>query len=232
VSRENAGKYRELLRAGRWFHDLPELLQTELLAAASVRHFERDQRLFARGDAPSGLFAVLHGAVRVIGVTESGDSHLLTLAEPPMWFGEVGVLDEQPHCHEGVADADSRVVFVPQAAALALAEREPLFWRALGQLAASKLRLTFMALQHGALLPIPARMARRLVLMAEGYGEWRDRKSSVIDARQEQLAEMLAVSRQTVNQVLRGLADQGLIRLAYGRIEIVDLEGLRLAGAA
>ncbi len=228
---ESAFKYRELLAAGRWFHALDGSLQHALLELASVRTYRPEQVLYRAGDPPSGLFAVLDGAVRVLGAAD-GISTLLTLAEPPMWFGEVGLLDELPHCHEAIADGESLVVHVPQHAVLSILEREPRFWKAIGQLAASKLRLTILALQHGALLPTPARLARRLLLMAEGYGDWRDRKTRVIDASQEQLAEMLAVSRQTVNQALRGLQERGVLRLAYGHVEIVDFDGLRAAGAA
>ena len=47
---------------------------------------------------------------------------------------------------------------------------------------------------------------------------------------QDQLAGMLSLSRQTINQVLRQLEGQGLVKLSYRELEILDLEGLRCAG--
>lgn len=38
---------------------------------------------------------------------------------------------------------------------------------------------------------------------------------------------MLFMTRQTINQVLKDLARQQLIKLHYGAIEILDLEGLK-----
>jgi CRP-like cAMP-binding protein len=76
-------------------------------------------------------------------------------------------------------------------------------------------------------MPLAVRVSRRLVLFAERYGEWTDRSSRMVDVRQEQLATMLSVSRQTVNQALKELEAKGLVRLAYGKVEIVDLEALR-----
>ena len=44
---------------------------------------------------------------------------------------------------------------------------------------------------------------------------------------QEQLAQLLALSRQTVNQVLKDLQARGILKVAYGEIELLDFAGLR-----
>ena len=62
--------------------------------------------------------------------------------------------------------------------------------------------------------------------MAEGYGE-RTHLSRTVEVSQEQLAMMVSTSRQTANHLLKELESRGLIRLQYGSIEILDLEGLR-----
>ncbi len=71
------------------------------------------------------------------------------------------------------------------------------------------------------------RVAWRLVMIAEGYGQWTDRSYPLVEVSQETLARMLSCSRQTVNQVLRQLETDGLVRIAYGGIEVLDLDGLR-----
>ena len=70
-------------------------------------------------------------------------------------------------------------------------------------------------------------MARRLLLMAEGYGDLRLGTRRVLHVPQEQLAQLLALSRQTVNQVLKDFQARGLIHVAYGGIELLDPAGLR-----
>jgi CRP-like cAMP-binding protein len=97
----------------------------------------------------------------------------------------------------------------------------------MAQLLTSKLRLAFAAIEEAQLLPIAARLTRRLVLIAEGYGEWTQGTKREVGVSQETLAMMLATSRQTVNQVLKSLEAKGWVRLAYGRVEIVDLKELR-----
>jgi CRP-like cAMP-binding protein len=229
VSSPDAKRYQALLQAGRWFGGLPAELQEALMAAALPRQLSSGQHLFSRGDPPDGLFAVVDGAMRITATTEGGKEALLTIIEPPTWFGEICVFDGRPRTHDAVADEAALVLQVPQPALDAILEHEPRYWRDIGRLVAAKLRLAFVTMEDIASLPLAARLARRLVLMAESYGEWHDRSRRVLEVRQEQLALMLSTSRQTVNQLLKDLAAQGLVRLAYGQVDIVDLEGLRRA---
>ena len=71
------------------------------------------------------------------------------------------------------------------------------------------------------------RLAGLLVLLSERYGELHDRSARTVELGQEQLAAMLSSSRQTVNQLLKDLEARGLVRLAYGTIEIVDKDRLK-----
>src|SRR5688572_23241861 len=94
-----ASDYKALLRTGIWFSGLPERLADALLAAGTLRDLTPGERLFSRGDAPDGLYAIVDGAIRVSGVSESGKEAVLTLLESPQWFGEVSVFDGQPRTH-------------------------------------------------------------------------------------------------------------------------------------
>ncbi|HEX3771053.1 MAG TPA: Crp/Fnr family transcriptional regulator, partial [Polyangiaceae bacterium] len=167
---------------------------------------------------------------RIASMMPSGREGLFALAEPPIWFGEISVLDGRPRTHDAIAAEDTVLVHAPQDALMALLDHEPRHWRHLGALASSKLRVVFDFVEGAAVLPLGTRLAQLLVLAAERYGEWHDRSSRVVDLRQEQLAVMLATSRQTVNQLLKELEARGRVKLAYGRVEIVDLDGLRADG--
>jgi CRP-like cAMP-binding protein len=217
------------LQGGHWFSALPAALQDALLEAAQVQSLDAGQRLFRRGDPPSGLYAVVAGAMRIGAVSEQGKEALLTLVEPPYWFGEISLFDGQPRTHDAFAESPCTLLLVPQAALLALLERQPQYWRDFALLMSQKLRLAFIALEQISLLPTAPRLARRLLLIAENYGEAEPRR--VIHLAQEQLALMLAISRQTTNQILKELQAQGILRLTYGEIEILDIARLRQAAS-
>jgi CRP/FNR family cyclic AMP-dependent transcriptional regulator len=225
----NAKHFGALLRAGRWFGGLPDELQRELLGAGIVRNLRKGEGLFSRGDPPSGLYAVVDGRIRITATAPDGKEVLLALAKPPMWFGEIAVFDGLPRTHDAVADDKSVALHVPAQVLDRILDQEPRYWRDLGLLIASKLRLTLRAMEDAAVLPMADRLARQLLASVERYGEWHDRTSRVVDLRQQQLATMLSTSRQTVNHLLKDLEGQGVVRLSYRQIEVLDLDRLRRA---
>ncbi|MFJ2686063.1 Crp/Fnr family transcriptional regulator [Pseudomonas sp. NPDC087342] len=218
--------WRPRLMSGQWFSHLPVSLQDSLLALARVRRLAPGQRLFKRGDPPCGLYAVLEGTVRIGAVSEQGKEALLSLVEPPHWFGEICLFDGQPRTHDAFGAGPCSLLHIPQSALLKLLDEQPLYWRQLALLMSHKLRLTFINLEQLSLMPAPARLAHRLLMIAEGYGEI-DPPRRVLQLPQEQLASMLSLSRQTTNQMLKELQGQGIIGLGYGEIEILDAERLR-----
>lgn len=219
------------VRAGSWFQGLPPELQDALLALGRTRRLAPGQRLFSRGDAPDGLYCVLEGALRISTSSSDGKEALLTFIEPPHWIGEITLFDGQLRTHDAVAETAAELLHLPQAALLQLLERHPAWWRDIALLLTQKLRMTLLMVEEAALLPAAGRVARRLVTMAEGYGEWKDRSRRSVMVPQEQLALMLALSRQTVNQILKQFEAQGVVALVRGGVDIVDMDRLRrLAG--
>ncbi|UVE45904.1 Crp/Fnr family transcriptional regulator [Pseudomonas chlororaphis] len=222
--------WRERLMSGQWFSRLPAQLQNSLLANARLRSLAPGQRLFQRGDPPCGLYAVLEGTVRVGAVSEQGKEALLSLVEAPHWFGEICLFDGQPRTHDAYAVGPCSLLNVSQAALLELLDEHPQYWRQLALLMSHKLRLAFINLEQLSLMPAPARVANRLLMIARGYGET-DTPRRVLHLPQEQLALLLSLSRQTTNQILKDLQGQGILKLGYGEIEILDEDRLRaLAG--
>lgn len=222
--------YRDLLQTSQWFSSQPATLQQALLERAELRLLAAGENLFRRGDRPCGLYAVLEGALNVGAVDASGREALLTVAEPVTWFGEISLFDGLPRTHDAVAAGATLLLHIPQPALDALLAAEPAYWRNFALLMTQKLRLSFINAEDLSLLPAAPRLARRLLMIAEGYGA-----SNVVQSRikisQERLALLLSLSRQTVNQLLKELEAQGMVRLQFGEIEILDRERLREAAA-
>jgi CRP-like cAMP-binding protein len=220
------------LQSGRWFAQLPTDFSEALIRMGRVRQLAAGQSLFLRGDPPCGLYAVLRGALSVSGTGGRADdarSALLTRLEPPQWFGEISVFDGNVRSHDAVVAEACTLLHVPHDALLDWLRIHPEHWHALALLMADKLRTAFIALEDAALLPAPQRLARRLVMMAEGYGQWNadGLTRRVIALSQEQLSQMLSISRQTTNQILKDLEARQLVRVQRGEVEITDLQGLR-----
>ncbi|SDI74050.1 cAMP-binding domain of CRP or a regulatory subunit of cAMP-dependent protein kinases [Pseudomonas flavescens] len=217
-----------VLLQGQWFAALPQALQQALVTQGRPLQLETGQRLFSRGDPPGGLYAVLSGAMRIGTVDAQGKEALLILVEAPHWFGEIALFDGQPRTHDAIAEITSTLLHLPQAGLLSLLDAHPAYWRHIALLMAHKVRLAFITLEEMSLLPAAQRLARRLLLIVDDYGETRGPRR-IIHLAQDQLAAMLAISRQTANRLLNDLQVRGIVQLTYGEIEILDLDGLRQA---
>ena len=224
----DTGKWHAQLVRGQWFKHLPPDLQRSLLGAARLRLLTAGQFLFKRGDPPCGLYAVLEGAVRISAVSAQGKEAVLSLVETPHWFGEICLFDNLPRTNDALATGACTLLQVPQAAILKILEQQPVFWRDMALLMSHKLRLSLINIEQISLMPASARLAHRLLMIAQGYGEI-EQARRVLQLPQEDLAAMLGLSRQTINSLLKALEQQGIIGLSYGAIEILDLAGLRLA---
>jgi CRP-like cAMP-binding protein len=227
---KNPRDYKEMLRSGKWFHGLDDEMQDALLDLSSVETYAPNERLFSMGDAPNGLFGIVDGAVRVTSPAPDGTNALLTLSERPQWLGEIALFDGQPRSHDAIAETTAVVIHAPQARLDAWLAQDPRAWRSFGTLLTTKMRLVLSSLADIASLSLGARLAQRLVHMADGYGDLRVGTSRVVLVNQEQLAAMLWASRQTVNRALKSLEAAGHVRVSYGEIEILDIDGLKREG--
>ena len=225
--KESAHTYQNLLRSGSWYKSLPEALQIELLDVAVVVHLKSGQLLFSQGDSAQGLYAVISGAISIGRQREDGKEALLTLMESPNWFGEITLFDRMDRTHNAVAVSDSVLIHIAGEKLDLILEIEPRYWQNFGQLLTSKMRMMMNQAEDLALRTTAQRLAKRLVFFAESFDSRQDRSRRVIQIQQEQLALMLNITRQTTNQMLKDLERQALIKLVYGAIEIIDLEGLR-----
>ena len=224
----DAEQWRSRLATGHWFSHLPAPFQHSLLAHARLRQLTAGQYLFKRGDPPCGLYAVLDGSLRVSAVNEQGKEAILSLVESPYWFGEISLFDGLPRTHDACAVGPCTLLQVPQQALLNILDENPRYWRDLALLMSQKLRLSFIGLEQLSLMPASVRLAHRLLMIVEGYGDTEHSKR-VLHLPQEDLAAMLSLSRQTTNALLKDLQAQGLVRLGYGEIEILDVPRLRQA---
>ncbi|MET0283786.1 MAG: Crp/Fnr family transcriptional regulator [Polyangiales bacterium] len=220
-------RWANVLRTGRWFRELTPGLQQALLEHGVACTLAPEQPLFARGDPPCGLYAVLEGSVRIRGLDSAGRESLLTIAEPPSWFGEISLFDRAPRTHDAIANAQTTLLKVPQDVLEALLLREPAYYRELALLLTAKVRLLMQQVEDLATMPLGVRLARRLLHMSQGYGEFGPLGRKTLEVRQEQLGAMLNASRQSINTQLKEFASAGLLRVAYGRIELLDVDGLK-----
>lgn len=215
-------QYLPHLNNNLWYSQLEPSFQQFILEHSHMLEVLKDQSIFLSGDTFNGLYAVLEGAVRLGYIDIQGKEAIAAIAEPIMWFGEISLVDQQPRSHDAIAVQKSVILHLPSANLQLLLQQHPQFWFHIAQLTSQKLRFAFLELISFQTQNIKQRLAQRLLFILNGYGNHLSIEQNSIHLSQEQLAQMLVCSRQTVNQELQELEKQGVLKVAFRKIEILD----------
>lgn len=202
-----------------WHFELPDATAQALRARAHRRRYPDGALLYARGDAPDGLYCVHQGRVRVGAVSAGGKGLVLTILETGSWFGEISLFDNQPRSHDVWALGPTEVEVVPTADFLNCLDNDRETHRHLTALLCQRVRLLMEAYEESLWLSLPARLAKRLLSLARVYGE-PDADGVRLDLHltQETLAQMFGAARQSVSKQLKAWERAGWLRLAYGGV--------------
>lgn len=204
----------------------PELDQV-LRSRARRRHIEKGQSLYTHGSPPDAIFCVERGFVRLSVTAANGREAVLSVLEPGQWFGEVSLFSKALRLHNATAVVASDLLVLPATDFHDIVDRNPDFLLELLRLVCSRYKSALQRVDAITLFPLPVRLARRLVAdLEEGHAGARDGEP-VLKLSQENLGQMLGVTRQSVNRQLREWEAQGIVRLQYGRIVIVNESMLR-----
>lgn len=207
-----------------WFSALAAPRREALLERARSSHAPAGARVYGIGDPPDGLWAVAEGEVRLMSYPAVGVETVSMILGSGAWFGELSVIDGGPRPHDAIVAKPARLLHVALAVVEQVAEAHPLLFRDLGVLICTRQRSALSFLGQTIAQPIPVRLARTLAGAARASG------GHELQVRQEDLAAMIGVSRQTINKQLKLWEEEGTIAVAYGRIAILDPARLRQAG--
>ncbi|KAF1024367.1 MAG: CRP-like cAMP-activated global transcriptional regulator [Acinetobacter bereziniae] len=216
----------ELLSKNVWYAQLPVQFQQFIQQHSNYHSYERDQAIFRSGDIFNGIYAVLDGRIRLGYIDIEGNESVAAIVEPIMWFGEISLVDQQPRSHDAIAVGKCVILHIPSLVINTFLAEYPKYWFHIAQLTSQKLRFAFLELISIQTQHIQQRLAQRLMFILNGYGNHAHIEKNTIHLSQDQLALMLKCSRQTINQELHLLEQQGILKIAFKRIEILNINQL------
>lgn len=221
---------RDAINSGRWFNSLSPALRHDILRCAFVKRYKDGELIAARGDPPEQWIACAKGAVRVSSTSVSGRQVTLTYVEPGIWFGDIAMFDGDRRTHDTYAHGDTTTVCVARADFHKILLNHVELYEALMRLQARRLRLLFGLVEDLNTLPLRSRLAKQLIHLVRSYGV-----TSLADGTQmriglqlaqEEVAQLLGASRQRVNQELKSMEREGVLRIEPGGIVVCDRDAL------
>jgi CRP/FNR family transcriptional regulator, cyclic AMP receptor protein len=198
-----------------------------LRSCMNVVKVGRGRTLFNEGDPGDRLYVVTSGKIKLGRTAADGRENLLAILGPGEMFGELSLFDPGPRTATATAVTDTSVL------GLGHDELEP--WltgrpevaaQLLGALA-QRLRRTNEAMADLVFSDVPGRVAKALLDLARRFGvQSEDGLHVTHDLTQEELAQLVGASRETVNKALADFASRGFLRLEARAVVILDIERL------
>lgn len=192
------------------------------IACLRHRRFRRDETVFHQGDPGDALHVIASGRVKImVPAPDGGEPAILAALGPGDFFGELALLDGEPHSASVVALEPTETLMLGRADFEQLFELQPGLRRALvGSLARALRRLTgHVEALH--FLDLRERLAARLVELAGRPDEAGEVRIDWLYTQSE-LAGMVGGSRESVNRLLADFVAKGLIRFERDSLVIPD----------
>ena len=218
----------DMLSASPWARELSDAERERIKASIVVRNVPARAYVCMKGEPVEHWIGVIDGLVKITCNGLCGKTTTFTGIASGGWLGEGSLLKKERRRYDVIALRDSRIAFMSRAAFQSLLDNNLAFNHFLLRHLNERLGQFIGMMEHERLLDVEARLARGLLSMFNpvlhpGIGRQ-------LQISQEELGFLAGISRQRVNRALRALADAGLVRVEYGSVTVLDLEGLRNYG--
>ena len=192
----------------------------------------RGATLFGEGDPGDRLYVVTQGKIKLGRTAADGRENLLAVMGPGEMFGELSLFDPGPRTATATAITETTLSGLGHDDLQPLLTQRPEVAGRLLAALARRLRRTNEAMADLVFSDVPGRVAKALLDLSTRFGVTVDDGLRVThDLTQEELAQLVGASRETVNKALADFAARGFLRLEGRAVVILDVERLtRRAG--
>lgn len=189
---------------------------------------ERGDVLFNEGDQGDRLYVITEGKIKLGRTSSDGRENLLAILGPAEMLGELSLFDPGPRTASATAVAETQLIGLGHEQLGSLLGDHPRIAGTLLAALARRLRRTNENLADLVFTDVPGRVAKALLDLSQRFG--RPVEEGVLvahDLTQEELAQLVGASRETVNKALADFAGRGWLRLEARAVLLTDVERLQ-----
>jgi CRP/FNR family transcriptional regulator, cyclic AMP receptor protein len=209
------------------FASLPEADQQNLTSLLRRKNLGKGEILFQQGDEGTALYIIVQGRIK-ISLSRRMDNVTLAILGQGEFLGEMALLDDLPRSADAIALEDSLLYVLNRKDFLSFLSNNPHTVYAILNSLSRRLRNTDGQLAEMCFLNVSARLAKRLVELAETQEpEEGNPKAYDLKISQQELGNILGVSRESINKELKILRDRGVVSTSRNSLRILDLESLK-----
>lgn len=206
------------------FQWLSDDARDAFLGEARLLRFPAGALIYSEGERGSKMYRIVRGRVRLSVARASGREVIYKFFEPGDCFGVSNCIDQDPRPQTAEARDDVEVQMINQASFDRMRAGDRSFEDALLRLMTRQMRLLSVFTAESHLDDLTARVASRIVMAAESFGQPSGTGSRLkVRLSQADLALQVGTSRQSVNKILHRLQDDGVLLIEYANLVIIDL---------
>lgn len=214
-----------VLRKQPIFSDLdPEALD-QLCRYAKHTTLKRGTTIVSKGDPGNSLIVVISGTIKISVSSPDGRSAILNLIGPGEIFGEVAVLDGKARTADATANSNCEIYVIDRRDFIPFVRSQPALAMKFIELLCTRLRWTSDQVEEVILQNLPGRLASALLRLTEKHKLAPAGRTIAIT--QQEISEMVGMTRESINKQLRAWAARNWVRLEHGAIVVLDVASLR-----
>jgi CRP/FNR family cyclic AMP-dependent transcriptional regulator len=199
-----------------------------LLSSMTPLRMERGDVLFHEGDRGDRLYIIAEGKIKLGRSSADGRENLLAILGPGEMFGELSLFDPGPRTATATAVAETQLLALGNDQLQEYLTQRPRVATTMLAALARRLRRTNESLADLVFTDVPGRVAKALLDLSKRFG--RPTEDGIMvshDLTQEELAQLVGASRETVNKALADFATRGWLRLEARAVLLQDVERLQ-----
>src|SRR3954466_3362150 len=220
----------EILRKHPIFSDLKPDAFDQLCRYVKHSKLKRGVTIFSKGDPGNCLYAVISGTVKISTSSAEGRSAILNLIGTGEVFGEIALLDGRERTTDAIANSDCELFIIDRREFIPFLHSQPALAMKFIQLLCARLRRTSEHVEQIILQDLPGRLASALLRLSEKPNQPRAERTIIIT--QQEISEMVGMSRESINKQLRAWENRNWVRLEHGAIVVLDASTLQALAEA
>jgi CRP/FNR family cyclic AMP-dependent transcriptional regulator len=209
------------------FSDMESEESKALFASMVPVELSRGDVLFREGEPGDRLYVIAQGKIKLGRRSSDGRENLLSILGPGEMFGELSLFDPGPRTATASSVSEALIYELRHQALVQWIAQHPSVATTLLGALARRLRRTNETLADLVFSDVPGRVAKALLDLSNRFGETNDEGVRVAhDLTQEELAQLVGASRETVNKALADFATRGWVRREGRAVVLLDLDRL------
>jgi CRP/FNR family transcriptional regulator, cyclic AMP receptor protein len=214
-----------VLRKHPYFADLEPDAFEQLCRYAKHSMLKRGASIFSKGDPGNSLFAVISGTVKISISSPDGRSAILNLIGAGEIFGEIALLDGGARSADAIANSNCELFVIDRREFIPFVKSQPTLAMKFIELLCTRLRWTSDQVEQVILQNLPGRLASALLRLTEKHKLAPQGRTIAIT--QQEISEMVGMTRESINKQLRAWAARDWVRLEHGAIVVLKAEPLQ-----